>query len=249
MDPNEQALMQKFTRKLIRACVPVFALGAACAAIAAAGLIRGGKCAAHWKTIARLGEQFPDVEFENVLFASDDKATSCAGELATFDLIVGFIEEVCGSRVSGDICNHFLACGKRSGGSVQLLSGDALICEDGRFQRVLEIMVNNIEEPVSTTELAHRLGLSRRQIERIFSRHGFEPPNKYYKNLRLQRARQLIEQTRMSLIEIAFACGFETQSSFSRNYKRTFGMPPNADRTHKAAIQIAQPPPPLAFVT
>jgi transcriptional regulator GlxA family with amidase domain len=54
MDPNEQALMQKFTRKLVRACVPVFALGAACAAIAAAGLIRGGKCAAHWKTIARL---------------------------------------------------------------------------------------------------------------------------------------------------------------------------------------------------
>ena len=243
LDSRERVLMQKFTRKLARAHVPFYAMGAACAAAAATGLIRGGKCAAHWKIIAPLEELFPDIEFENVLFASDGKVTSCAGELASFDLIVGFIEWVCGSRISGEICNHFLASGKRSGDSVQLLSGDALICQDSRFQQALRIMVDNIETPISIRELARRIGLSTRQVERIFARHGFGSPLKYYNKLRIQRGHQLIEQTRMSLIEIALACGFESRSSFSNNYKRVFGISPKANRDSKASAGYFQVPP------
>jgi len=229
---HDQALLQAFSRKLMRASVNVFALGAACAAVAATGMIKGGKCAAHWTTIAPLSEQFPELEFENVLFTPDGPATSCAGEFASFDLIVNFIERECGRRISGEICNHFLASGRRSGGSVQLLNGDALICDDDRFQSALEIMLKNIENPIPTAEIARRLDLSRRQIERIFARYGFEPPYKYYITLRLNRARQLVEQTRMSLIEIAVACGFKSQSSFAKNYKRKFGTSPKSCRGH-----------------
>lgn len=230
MEAASQALLQKFARKLFRGGIPFFALGAACEAIAVAGMIKGTKCAAHWKTLAPLGERFPDLQFDHVLFASDGRFTSCAGELAAFDLIVDFIEQVCGPRISGEVCNHFLACGKRSGETHQFLSADAVICEDERFQRALDIMVGNIEAPISTAELARRVGLSTRQLERIFAKNGFQSPLKYYVRLRLNRARQLLEQTRMPVTEIALACGFETQSSFSKAYKRVFGHPPKAGR-------------------
>lgn len=227
---KDEVLLNEFSRKLALISVPVFAMGAGCAAIAAAGIIKTGKCAAHWKTIASLGEKFPSIDFSNELFVSNGQVTSCAGELASFNLIVEFIELQCGARVSGAIYNHFIANGRRSGGSVQLLSGDAMICKDETFQHALEIMTENIEEPISKSEIARRLGMSARQLERTFARCGFESPCKYYCNLRLTRARQLIEQTRMSLAEISLACGFETQNCFSRRYKQLFAVSPNTYR-------------------
>ena len=211
---NDEILLNNFSRKLARISVPIFAMGAGCAAIAAAGIIKTGRCAAHWKTIASLGEKFPDIDFLNEIFISNGPITSCAGEFSSFNLIVEFIELQCGTRVSGAIYNNFIANGRRSGGSVQLLNGDAMICKDQKFQNALEVMADNIEEPISMQEIAKRLGMSTRQLERIFARCGFESPRKYYCNLRLTRARQLIEQTRMSLAEIALACGFETPCYF-----------------------------------
>lgn len=239
MDPREQDLLRAFTRKLVRAGIPFFALGAACETLAAAGMIEGKKCAAHWKSLAPLGERFPDLTFENVLYASNGRITSCAGELASFDLIVDFIERVCGSGIGGEVCNHFLACGKRSGETVQFLSSDALICEDERFHRALGIMMENIETPVSVAEIARRMGLSVRQIERIFAANGFQSPLRYYARLRLNRARQLLEQTRMSRTEIALACGFENQSVFSKVYRREFGVSPNGSRNRCGPVQGA----------
>ncbi len=240
--PADQSSTQNFVRRLARANVPVFALGAGCTVIAKSAIVKEQVCAAHWKISAALTEQFPKLEFQNVLFVKDERASSCAGELAAFDLIVDFIERNSDTRISGEICNHFLSTGRRSGGTVQLLGGDAHICGDQRFQSALKIMVENIEIPVPIAEIARRLGYSTRQIERVFSLHGFESPNKYYVNLRLRRARQLIEQTQMSLSEIALACGFDTQSRLSKCYKRKFGVTPNKHRycsSHLGFKQIA----------
>ena len=227
---GQTTLLQEFLRKLARISVPIFALGAASAVVAAVGMIKKGQCAAHWKIIGPLREKFPGIDFVNVLFTVDSLAISCAGELASFDLILGFIETICGPRISGEICSHFIACGRRSGGSVQMLSGDALICEDERFRGALELMLANIEIPLTTDQISKRLGFSSRQIERIFARNGFESPQKYYQKIRLNRARQLLEQTRMSQAEIALACGYENQSHFGRSYKKIFGRSPKAVR-------------------
>lgn len=237
MDGASKALLQKFIRKLLRARIRFFALGSACEVIAGTGVVDGKKCAAHWKSRASLEERFPRTRFDNVLFSSDGRVTSCAGELAAFDLILDFIEQVCGPGVSGEVCHHFLAFGKRCGETLQFWAADAAICKDIRFHQALDIMAENIETPISTTELAQRIGLSTRQVERVFSRNGFPPPLKYYIRLRLNRAHQLLEQTTMSLTEIAMACGFENQSNFSKNYKRVFGVPPNVRRSTKKPVQ------------
>ncbi len=237
MDAPSQELLQRFLRRLLRTRIPFFALGSACEAMAVTGRATGRKYAAHWKSRASLEERFPHTEFDTVLFSTDGRATSCAGELATFDLIVDFIEQVCGPGISSEICHHFLASGKRSGETLQFLAADAAICKDERFLRVLDIMIDNIETPVTMADLADRIGLSTRQVERVFAQNGFLPPLKYYVRLRLNRAHQLLEQTQMSLIEIAMACGFENQSSFSKNYKRVFGVSPIARRNMKKPAQ------------
>ena len=74
------------------------------------------------------------------------------------------------------------------------------------------------------------LGFSSGLIERIVARNGFEPPQKYYQKIRLNRERQLLEQTRMSQAEIALACGYENQSHFGRSNKKIFGRSPKAFR-------------------
>ena len=99
-------------------------------------------------------------------------------------------------------------------------------------------MVDNIEVPVAIAEIASQLGYSLRQIERIFSHNGFESPHRYYISLRLNRARQLIEQTNMSFTEIALACGFETSSSFSKGYKLKFGTTPKEHRNRTDILNL-----------
>ena len=109
-----------------------------------------------------------------------------------------------------------------------MLSGDALICEDERFRGALELMPANIEIPLTVDQISNRLGFSSGLIERIFARNGFGPPQKYYQKIRLNRARQLFEQTRMSQAEIALACGYENQSHVGRSNKKIFGRSPKA---------------------
>ena len=142
--PINQALAGKFVQKFARQNVPVFALRAACLIVTKTAMIKGGKFATHWKMISSLAEQFPALEVQNVLYVLDGRISSCAGEFATFDMILAFIERIFGSRMSCDIRHHFLAPGQRSGDSLQRLSGGAFICEDGRFQKALSIMADNI---------------------------------------------------------------------------------------------------------
>jgi transcriptional regulator GlxA family with amidase domain len=92
------------------------------------------------------------------------------------------------------------------------------------------LMEANIEQPLSLDELAAAVGVSRRQIERLFKRHLNLAPTRYYLELRLRRARELLLQTPMSIMDITIACGFESPPHFSTCYRGLFGYPPSAER-------------------
>ncbi|TAG16641.1 MAG: helix-turn-helix domain-containing protein [Rhodobacterales bacterium] len=101
---------------------------------------------------------------------------------------------------------------------------------DGPMRRALQRMETSIEFPIPTSEIARRVGLSPRQLERIFARDFRQSPQAYYRTLRLFRACTLIEKSAMSLTEIALSCGFETQSHFGRVFKSPYGSTPRALR-------------------
>ena len=96
-------------------------------------------------------------------------------------------------------------------------------------------MEANIEELISLDEIASHVGLSRRQLERLFQKYLHCVPTRYYMRLRLMHARQLLLQTSMPIVDIAFASGFVSTPHFSKCYREYFGIPPRDERkAHRA---------------
>jgi transcriptional regulator GlxA family with amidase domain len=95
---------------------------------------------------------------------------------------------------------------------------------------VIAIMEEHLEEPLPRAELAERVGLSARQLERLFRKYMGRTPTRYYLELRLYRARTLLHQTSMSILDVALACGFVSASHFSKCYREFFACTPRQER-------------------
>jgi len=93
-----------------------------------------------------------------------------------------------------------------------------------------ELMEANIREPISQEELATYIGLSRRQLQRLFQRYLACTPSSYYLKIRLQRARQLLRQSSNSIVEISVSTGFVSSSHFSKAYREMFGLSTSSER-------------------
>ncbi len=91
-------------------------------------------------------------------------------------------------------------------------------------------MENNIEDPISPSLLAKQVGVSTRQLERLFRRYLSRSPKRYYMELRLQKARHLLMQTDMTVINVALACGFASPSHFSKCYRVQYNITPYRER-------------------
>ena len=99
-----------------------------------------------------------------------------------------------------------------------------------KLSKALSYMQETWEEPVSPSVIARQVGISTRQLERLFSRYLGMTPKTYMMVLRLERARVLLQQTQMRVIDVATACGFSTQSVFSKHYRRHFGIAPREEK-------------------
>jgi transcriptional regulator GlxA family with amidase domain len=99
-----------------------------------------------------------------------------------------------------------------------------------KLLKVIEMMEENLEEPLSRSRLAADAGLSTRQLERLFRKYLNRSPARYYLELRLNKARLLLLQTNMSIIDVALACGFVSASHFSKCYRDFFGRTPRKER-------------------
>jgi len=100
----------------------------------------------------------------------------------------------------------------------------------------VSLMEANIEEPLSTDDIAYYVGVSRRQLERLFKQYLSTVPSKYYLSLRLARARQLLQQTSKSIVQIGLACGFSSGPHFSSTYRSHFGITPREERAQRTRI-------------
>jgi transcriptional regulator GlxA family with amidase domain len=103
------------------------------------------------------------------------------------------------------------------------------------------MMEGNIEDPVSPARLASDVGMSTRQLERLFRRYLNRSPKRYYMELRLAKARNLLMQTDMSVINVALACGFASPSHFSKCYRAHYQTTPYRERGSHGAAAIAVP--------
>lgn len=216
-------------------------IGAVCTGsylLARAGLLDGYKCTIHWENIASMREEFPKAQFTDDLFLIDRDRITCAGGQASLDMMLKIISETHGSKITAHISEQFM-CERIRGTEdrqripLQLHLG----ANQPRLTEAVTLMEANLEEPISLDELSRYVGISRRQLERLFQKHLNCVPTRYYLNLRLNRARLLLLQTSKSIVDIALACGFISAPHFSKCYRDMFGIPP---RDERRKLQLAQ---------
>lgn len=200
--------------------------------LADAGLLNGYDCSAHWEYIAPLQEAFPKVNCNRRLFTHDRNRLTCSGGGAPMDMMLYLVALQHGRILTGAISDMFVCDRVRSQGDQQKVPLRHLLSTaQPKLVEIVELMEANIEEPIELDDLATFVSVSRRQLERLFHRYLNCTPSRYYLKLRLDRARQLLKQTTLSIIEISSACGFVSTPHFSRCYRKHIGHSPREDRT------------------
>ena len=220
-----------------------FPLGALCTggyALAKAGLLDKYRATIHWENLSALREEFPRILLNDQLFTIDRDRFTCSGGIAPLDLMLNLVKAKHGARISQLISEQFILDRVRNDRDRQYVPLRAQIgVGHDTLIKVAQIMEQNIEKPLSLDEIASATAVSRRQIERLFKRHLNCVPNRYYLQMRLRRARELLLQTSMPIIDITTACGFQSPPHFSRCYRAQFGCPPSAERQIRPTRPIA----------
>jgi len=199
--------------------------------LAAADLLNGYRCTIHWENLAAFTEDFPDISASTRLFELDRDRFTCAGGTSPIDMMVTLIALVEDKDLAQKVAEEMIHAPIRDQTEHQRISLPARIgVRHPKLVKVVEIMESNLEEPMSPTSLAKQVGISTRQLERLFNRYLNRTPKRYYLELRLQKARQLLLQTSMSVINVALACGFTSPSHFSKCYRTFFERTPYRER-------------------
>jgi transcriptional regulator GlxA family with amidase domain len=202
--------------------------------LAAAGLLNNFRCTVHWEGAVSLQESYPEVMFTGSLFEIDRNRYTCAGAVSSLDLMLHIIAQAHGNKLAEDIALNFMHDRLRDqNDKQQVVRKLQLAAKSQKLLAIVEIMEQNIEDPIAPDNLAREVGISIRQVERLFRQHTGRSPARYYMELRLEHARLLLLQTSMSITEIYIASGFSTHSHFAKSYREYYGISPSHERKPK----------------
>jgi transcriptional regulator GlxA family with amidase domain len=223
--------MLTWLRREARRGLPVGALCTGAQVIAEAGLLDGRRCTIHWENRDSFEEDFPEIELLPNIYVIDRDRYTAAGGAAATDLMLKLIALKHGSGLANLVADQMIHTSIRSDRDEQRLSIPTRIgVRHPKLATVIHRMEAAIEEPVSPMILAQDVGMSTRQLERLFRRYLNRSPKRYYMELRLAKARNLLMQTDMSVIEVALACGFASPSHFSKCYRALYKTTPYRER-------------------
>ena len=218
-------------RRLAQRRVPLGAICTGASLLARADLLGGYRCTIHWENLASLREEFPDITVTAELFEIDRDRYTCSGGVAPLDMMLNLIQAEHGSPLAVAISEELICERIRGKNDRQRIPlRHRLGTSQPKLIDAISLMEANLEEPMSLGELSRHVGLSRRQLERLFQKHVRCVPTRYYLELRLARARQLLLQTTRPIVDIAFACGFVSAPHFSKCYRDHYGVPPREER-------------------
>ena len=218
-------------RSMDKKGIPLGALCTGSYVLAAAGLLDGYRSTIHWENIASMREQFPKLNISSSLFVIDRDRYTCSGGISSIDLMLNLVASIHGHQLVQQISEQFTCDRVRTEKDPQRAPLQYLIgASQPRLVDAVVLMEANIEEPLSLDEIAEYVGISRRQLERLFNRYLHCAPSRYYLELRLSRARLLLLQTSIPVIDVAISCGFSTAPHFSKCYSDLYGKPPSNER-------------------
>jgi transcriptional regulator GlxA family with amidase domain len=209
-------------------------IGALCSGayiLAKAGFLDAKQAAIHWEFHDSFMEEFPEVNLVRSVFVADEKIVTASGGTATADLMLHLIERDHGRNLAVSVSDQMVYNAVRDATAEQRVSLQSRHgMRNPHMAKAIQKMSDTLETPVSPSAIAEEIGISTRQLERLFGKYLNCSPKKYYTEMRLEKARHLLIQTDKSVIEIALACGFESPGHFSRMYRAAFGITPTLQR-------------------
>ncbi|GHA10675.1 GlxA family transcriptional regulator [Oceanisphaera arctica] len=198
---------------------------------AAAGILDGYRATLHWENLDSTAEAFPRVNLVQELLVVDRGRFSCPGALSGLDMMLYLINTQHGNGLATMVSDGLIYTHKRAHSDPQRTSlQKRLDSRNPRLVEAVQLMERNLEEPLRISEIAAQLQLSEREIERLFRHYLQQTPSAYYRNLRLDQARWMLQQTSQSVTDISIACGFASLSHFTRSYQQRFDKNPSRER-------------------
>lgn len=206
--------------------------------LAMAGQLSGYRVSVNWEAYQQFAEQFERSIVTQQIFEIDRDRATCAGGQASVDFMLAMIAREHGPELAARIGDALGIGVLRSGEERQRIP---FVTAPGerhpRLNDALLLMEANIEDPLTTEEIAGLVGVSRRQLERLFRQYLGAMPSKYYLGLRLSKARMQLQRTSKSIVQVSLACGFSSAAHFSNAYRERFGVTPREERRNWIAKQ------------
>ncbi|MDB5988807.1 MAG: Transcriptional regulator containing an amidase domain and an AraC-type DNA-binding domain [Herbaspirillum sp.] len=212
------------SRRVAAPCVGAFIL-------AEAGVLDGRRATTHWAFARDLQHRFPLLKVEeDRIFIIDGMLWTSAGMTAGIDLALAMVEKDLGPEVARMVARKLVVYHRRAGGQSQFSALLALEPKSDRIQKALDFAKQNLRSVLTVEGLADAANLSPRQFSRAFRAETGQSPAKAVENLRVETARMLLEQGRLSMDTIANETGFADRERMRRAFLRAFGQPPQTVR-------------------
>ncbi|MEE8505295.1 MAG: GlxA family transcriptional regulator [Kiloniellales bacterium] len=218
-------------RRLARQGARIGALSDGSYILARAGLLDGYRCTIHWSCLAGFTETFPEIEASSEIYRIDRNRFTASGGTAALDLMLHLIEADHGRELAIAVAEQFLHERIRSDLDRQRMPLRLRLgLSHTKIIEAVGLMEAHLEEPLSCAELSRRSGISTRQMERLFRKYLKRTPQRYYLELRLERAQRLLTQSSLPVMEVALACGFVSPSHFAKCYREHYNQVPKSTR-------------------
>jgi len=215
------------SRRIASVCTGAFAL-------AAAGLLEGRRATTHWEWCQTLQDRYPRIEVErDAIYVHDGNAWTSAGVTAGIDLALALVAADHGQSAAAAVARQLVVYLRRAGGQAQY--SVPLAAQEAAAEPLRDLVtwiIDNLDEDLTVAALAHAVHLSERQFSRVFKAQIGETPANYVEAVRIEAARRLLETTDRSLEQIAKACGFGTQETMHRAFRRRLNTTPGMQRHH-----------------
>jgi AraC family carnitine catabolism transcriptional activator len=224
--------LAEWLKRLERAGATLGGIDTGSFVLAEAGLLGGAdNVTVHWEALSAFRERYPSLDASQELFEIGARRITCAGGTASIDMMLDLIGRKHGAALASAVSEQFVVSRIRQRSDHQRMEIAARYgVHNRKLIQVIGVMEQHMEEPLTPDRLAQEIGVTRRQLERLFCASLKDTPTHFYLQLRLGRARELLQQTDMSITSICVACGFESPSHFSRTYRARFGASPRSDR-------------------
>ncbi|HEV7689931.1 MAG TPA: GlxA family transcriptional regulator [Hyphomonadaceae bacterium] len=227
LDPKVQQFILKAAKSARRVC----SVCSGAYILAAAGLLDGKRATTHWRRTPDFQQRFPKVKLEpNCIYTRDGKVWTSAGITAGIDLSLALIADDLGEDISRSAAQELVVYHRRPGGQSQFSAMLEIERTQGRFTPLLAWMRERLDEPLSVEDLAHQSNMSPRNFARAFAAETGVTPAKAVERLRLETAREQVENSHDPLDQIALHSGFRDPERMRRAFLRSFGQPPQALR-------------------